>query len=330
MRGFAICCVVMIHCLPQSVDSIFIRSFLNHAVPLFLYLSGINSSMENYKPKKRVKKVVFSYIIWSLIYTLLYNYGEPQLFRKFFLSLVTFNSASGMYFIPVYIQLTLLIPIIDKMGSSRYKSIFLLISPIETFFSRIIPIFSGYHFSNLMANIRINSCLPWFSFFYLGYLVGNNKIYMKKKKEKKMILLYVILLFLSFFEGYLLFQYSPEVGVSALKLSSVLASMVFLMMISKVIKCKKKIKIDVLKYIGDYSFSIFFLHLVIIQVFNRSQMYRLFPFNALVVLIISLVFSFSSKLFCCFISWNSSTPIKQFFDSFLNFFVSGVAVVNLS
>lgn len=291
LRGFAICCVVMIHCLPQSVDSIFIRSFLNYAVPLFLYLSGINSSMENYKPKKRVKKVVFPYIIWSLIYTLLYNYRKPQLF----LNLVTFNFASIMYFIPVYIQLTLLIPIIDRMGSSRYKSIFLLISPIETFFSRIIPTFSGYHFSNLMANIRRNSCLPWFSFFYLGYLVGNNKIYMNKKKDKKMIFCYVILLFLSFFEGYLLFQYSPEVGVSALKLSNVLASMVFLMIISKVIKCKKKIKIDVLKYIGDYSFSIFFLHLVIIQVFNRSQIYLPFPFNALVVLIISLVISYLWK-----------------------------------
>lgn len=296
LRGFGICCVVMIHCIPQSLDSVFVRPFLNHSVPLFLYLSGINSSMKNYNPKKRIKKIIFPYIIWSLVYTLLYNYREPELLlKKFFLGLVTFNSAPIMYFIPVYIQLTLLIPVIDKIGNSRYKSLFFLISPIEILFSRIVPIFSGYHFSNLMLDIRRNSCLPWFCFFYLGYLVGNNKIRVNEKKDKNLMFLYIFLLFLSIFEGYCFFYYSPEVGVSALKLSSVLASIVFLMMISKVIQCKKKIKFDVLKWIGDYSFSIYLSHLAIIWVFNHGYFHHTFPLNALVVLIISFAISYMWK-----------------------------------
>lgn len=46
LRGLAIAAVVLIHCLPGSAASVALRPFLNWAVAMFLFLSGLLTTEE--------------------------------------------------------------------------------------------------------------------------------------------------------------------------------------------------------------------------------------------------------------------------------------------
>ena len=68
LRGLAIIAVVLIHNAPVGLLQVFVRPFLNFSVGLFLFLSGLLSNACNWKPLKRIKKVViptYSYIVSS-------------------------------------------------------------------------------------------------------------------------------------------------------------------------------------------------------------------------------------------------------------------------
>ena len=73
LRGLAICAVVLIHCLPQNTITIILRPFLNFAVALFLFLSGMltpQSKIDNLGLfyKRRIGKILIPYLVWSLVY----------------------------------------------------------------------------------------------------------------------------------------------------------------------------------------------------------------------------------------------------------------------
>lgn len=46
LRGLAIVAVALIHCLPESATSVALRPFLNWAVAMFLFLSGLLTTEE--------------------------------------------------------------------------------------------------------------------------------------------------------------------------------------------------------------------------------------------------------------------------------------------
>lgn len=82
---------------------------------MFLFLSGMLSSAERWNPGKRLVKVLIPYVIWTFIYVLIGNIKNPfNIPRAFFISLVTAGATAVMYYVFVYCELTLLIPVIDK------------------------------------------------------------------------------------------------------------------------------------------------------------------------------------------------------------------------
>ena len=150
LRGLAIIAVVLIHNTPGGIAQVWCRPFLNFSVGLFLFMSAMLSSVEKWNPKKRIMKVVIPYVIWTLIYVLLRNFKSPTAIPIDFVKcLLTAKSAAVMYYIFIYCEFTLLIPVIDKLARSKYKYIGFLISPLEIIAMRLIP---------LMMGITIN---PW-------------------------------------------------------------------------------------------------------------------------------------------------------------------------
>lgn len=65
LRGLAIIAVVLIHTCPNGYAQVWIRPFINWAVPLFLFLSGYLTKMDNDDwsslIKKRVLRVMIPY-----------------------------------------------------------------------------------------------------------------------------------------------------------------------------------------------------------------------------------------------------------------------------
>ena len=127
-----------------------------------------------------------------MIYVIMGNYRVlheiPIIFLK---KLITGNAAAVMYYIFVYCEFTLLIPVIDKLARSKYKYIGFLITPIEIIFMRLIPMIKGYELNKYLEVIMGISCLGWFSYYYFGYLIGNNLLNIKIKGTNTLCL-YVI------------------------------------------------------------------------------------------------------------------------------------------
>lgn len=181
LRGIAIIAVVCIHCAPGGFPQVYIRPFLNFCVGLFLFLSGLLSNAQRWHAKKRIIKLLVPYILWTFVYSILNSYQSMRLLpQNFLMGLLTASSAAVMYYVFVYIQLTLLIPAIDKLASSKFYLLGFLISPLEILIMKTIPSLAGCPFDKWLTMIIDVSCLGWFTYFYLGYILGNGLIKLKK------------------------------------------------------------------------------------------------------------------------------------------------------
>lgn len=293
LRGLAIIAVVLIHNTPISLLQVFVRPFLNFSVGLFLFLSGLLSDAYNWKPLKRIKKVVIPYVIWTFIYCFLNNYNNLSIIPTSFLkNLITARSAAMMYYIFVYCQFTLLIPWIDKLAKSKFKYLGFIIAPFEIIFMRTIPLMTNWYHTNSYIEIIMSvSCLGWFTYFYLGYLLGNNYISIKKPAKIWGGLLFASIL-LQFAEGY--WQYSKGIVNcgTQLKISTIFTGVCFTILAYQFINSKKEYNNKILKLLGDNSFGIYFSHIAVMTVLSILPFYNnvIYPLNAIIVIIVNMAF----------------------------------------
>lgn len=185
IRGLAIIAVVCIHNIPFGTAQVLWRPFLNFAVATFLFISGMLSNAQKWSPARRIRKVVIPYVIWTAIYTILFHHNAflkvPLLYIK---NLVTGRAAAIMYYVFIYCEFTLLIPLIDRLAKSKYKYFGFAFAPLEIVLVRLIPMMVGYELNRYASIIIQVSCLGWFSYFYLGYLIGNNYLYIECSAKK--------------------------------------------------------------------------------------------------------------------------------------------------
>lgn len=188
LRGLAIIAVVFIHNTPGGLYQVFCRPFLNFSVGLFLFLSGMLSNSEHWNPWKRIKKVLIPYVIWTLIYSALYHLRSLEAIPSVFLSnLVTSKAAPMLYYVFVYCELTFLIPLIDKLARSRYRYVGFVVAPVDVVLMRTLPLVMGIELNSVVTSARTISCLGWFTYYYLGYLIGNHIIEVKIKAPSRLI-----------------------------------------------------------------------------------------------------------------------------------------------
>ena len=188
IRGVCIICVILIHSISKEINihnnelNIAIRTIINFAVGVFVFLSGyfvkpdeIKKNMKTYY-KRRAKRVLIPYIIWSIIYIFLFNFKYIKTFniKKLINMFVLGNSSAQMYYIIVLLQLIAITPLLLKLANKNSKviNLFLLsITPIYT----LINGFYNYYFHN---NIYLYATLflAWITFYYLGIIFKQKKI----------------------------------------------------------------------------------------------------------------------------------------------------------
>lgn len=304
LRGGAIVAVVLIHNTPLGISQVLCRPFLNFAVGLFLFLSGFLTDYRKYNPYKRIRKVAIPYIIWTIIYAALNNAGTPEKIpTQLIKNLIAGNGAAVMYYIWVYCELTILVPLIDKLSNSKFKWIIFAISPIEIILMHTIPVVLSIELNKYIAMIMGLSCVGWFDYYYLGYLLGNGKLELRISREK-LIVLYFLSVILQIFEGYYYFSIGLTNCGTQMKLSAVFTILVVSMLAyefllkSDGIRCKLH---KLLKTIGDNSFGVFFSHLAIMHLLQLVPAYRvidIYPINGCIVLAIAITLSIAiHKLF---------------------------------
>lgn len=300
LRALAIIAVVMIHTTPSGYWQVVCRPFLNFSVAMFLFLSGYLTKTDNQDwsafYRKRIIRVLIPYVIWTVIYTL-----DSRRFDLFPLYLFAAKAQCTMYYIFVYIQFVLLTPLIGKLAVSRYKNLGWFVSPLSIIAFKYYWLFSGQEINVYLDIFWSDSCLGWFTFYYLGILLGN-KIIEKNYSMRTLSILCACSIVLQMAETYLFLNLGSENCGSQLKLSSLLTSSLCLLIAYTILKRKGSgLNNGFLVMIGDYSFGIYLCHMLIKHaLYYFVPFFRDIPFpvSSAIVVVLSFCFCYAcDKMF---------------------------------
>lgn len=296
-RALSIIAVVMIHTTPYGMWQVYCRPFINFSVATFLFLSGYLTNIENdnwsYFYKKRITRVIIPYIIWTIIYTLPYIYSGGNAF-SIIKNLITARVTGHMYYIFVYIQFVLLTPLLSRLAKSKYRNFGWFIAPISVFIFKYSTLFGEFKLNPYISLFWNDACLGWFTYYYLGLLLGN-RIIKPKYSLKSLICLYLISIVLQIFEGYIWFLHGEQNCGTQLKITSFLTSTIFLLIIYNILNYSKiEVKSKFIKLLGDHSFGIYLCHIMIMMILGRISYYTYIPYplNSFIVIIVSFVFCY--------------------------------------
>ena len=292
LRGLSIIAVVMIHNTPGGLMQVWCRPFINFGVGCFLFLSGMLSSADKWHPYKRIVKIIIPYVIWSLIYVIIGHYKQPAQIPVIYIKqLITANAAKVMYYVFIYCEFQLLIPAIDKLARSKYKWIGFAVSPIEIIVMRLTPLVTGIEWNRYIQIVIRVSCLGWFTYFYLGYLLGNGLLKIRRSTSR-LAVMWAGAMALQILEGYLYYSTGKSNCGTQVKLSAILSGVLFVMIAYQYIESDRQMtyKCKILHVLGDCSFGIFYSHLAVMAVLDHIPYYSvviIYPFNAIVTITIS-------------------------------------------
>lgn len=291
LRGIAIIAVILIHTCPKGLPQVYIRPFINFGVGMFLFLSGYLTKAQNENwlsfYKKRIGKVAFPYIIWTVIYTLLLQHPDRIIFN-----LLTARTAATFYYIPVYIQFVLLTPLLSNLIRSTRRWIGWLIAPLSVIIFLYVPLFSGVELPDKVSIIWNISCLGWFSFYFLGFAIGNHRVRINSSL-KFLITFYVVAIVLQILEG----RYWLSIGswdpATQLKLTALLTSSAAAILGYRYIVSEKfSVRPRFLAKIGDHAFGIYLTHLLFQSLLWKIPVYQQLPFIVNSFIILAISFSF--------------------------------------
>ena len=289
VRTIAICSVIAIHTVGGNPYEIYMRPFMNFGVGTFLFLSGfLTPEIKDIKTfyKKRILRVLIPYAIWSMLLCLVYgNYS------KFWFHLLTFRQSSIYYYIFVYLQITLLAPLLLKIMETRAVWSILLVSPLAIAGESIWALTGHY----LIYPDNINNCFVWMSFFYLGMLFRKQKIRHKTSCGKWGIAL-VLTMVLEICEGRFWLSFGREdLSTTQVKLSAMLVTLCVCMLVyvyitqekppKQSLRSMRRIEIFMLD-VGNSSFGIYLIHPLFLYLL-KHRMSLAFPISTFVVLGIS-------------------------------------------
>lgn len=303
-RAIAIIAVVIIHTTPAGQWQVFCKPFINFAVATFIFLSGYLTKADNENWLKfyvrRITRVLVPYIIWTVIYSIPdIQSSSPSALVK---NLLCANATTTLYYIFVYIQFVLLTPLLGKLAKSPYRHLGWLIAPLSVILFKYIPVFGDIQLGKHIEIFWNDACLGWFTFYYLGLILGN-RIIDRQFNNRNLAVLYCASLLLQMAEGYLWFTVDPAGCGSQLKLSSILSSSIFMLITYYVLeRCAPRVnrgshepKSRLLCTIGDYSFGIYLVHMMFLKGLQHLEFYSAIPYplTSLIILSVSFIFCYA-------------------------------------
>ncbi len=292
-RALAIIAVVMIHTCPPGEWQIYCRPFINFSVATFLFLSGYLTKTENdnWKAfyKNRITRVIIPYIIWTILYSSLtvLKSGDVSCIAK---NLLTARAAATMYYIFVYIQFVLLTPLLGKLAKSKYRNLGWFVAPLSTLIFKYYSLLSGIELNPYVSLFWGDCCLGWFTYYYLGLVLGNHFIE-RNFSLRSLVVLYFASMILQMAEGYGWLMLGEANCGTQIKLTSFLTSTIFLLIIYTILKKPHfAINSKFLRLLGDYSFGIYLCHIMVMRVLAKVPYYSEVPFpvNSAIVVLVSL------------------------------------------
>lgn len=284
IRTLCIFSVIMIHTTTKTLSlsgndlinypfTLFLNQLSRFAVPLFFIISAFGLKLnypQNFKYlpylRQRLSRLLLPYIFWSAVY---YYFVYPHSSGSILHALIHGSASYQLYFIPTLILFYLFFPLISRYSKFINRQTPLIVLLILQF----IILFLNYYHHPLSFSEPINVFLLNFFYFIFGVLafLNQEKILNFVKKYIKIIVpLSLIMAIYITFEGalryfktqnYLSFysQWRPSVLLYSITVFGLL------FYLGKKIKIQKKY----LKKISSYSFFVYFIHIIFIEIIQR-------------------------------------------------------------
>ena len=265
------------------------------AVPVFFMITGANlidyqdkySTKEYFK--KRIKKVVIPFIVWSTI-ALIHLICLKLISIKDINVSYIINGYTGTTFLSVYwfflciFGVYLFIPVIASIDKNKRLSVCKYLFIISFVLRCLFPFIINTFKLNISIEIPFNICTDYLMFVLLGYII--DKIEIKKKYRIIIYILGIIGLLIHLIGTYYLSNKIGQVDQTFkgyCNIPSVLYAtsiFIFVKYISNYFKSSK-----ILDKFATYTFPIYLIHFILLDIFNyyfnidtRSIIYRLgFP-----------------------------------------------------
>ena len=214
------------------------------------------------------------------------------------------------YYIFVYIQFVLLTPAIARLAKSRYSVLGWLVAPVSVIIFKYYGLFAGVELNKHVALLWSDLCLGWFTFYYLGLMLGN-RIIDRQFNLRNLVILYIASIMLQMGEGYVWSLYDMTGCGSQLKLSSLLTSAVAMLIMYALLQNKKwQPRSSLLNAIGDNSFGIYLCHLMVMALLSYIPYYSYIPFPVNSVIVVFLSFLLCRGFDIC-VKWGMRITKKQ-------------------
>ena len=321
LRVIACLMVIMIHASGYYVTknigstnfwiSNVLDSLVRVAVPIFVMISGALLLDKNYKYSKdklvsHIYKMILMFVVWSLMYTLLFDVIEPIILKHESISVfkTIINFVKGYYhlwFFYLIVGLYLILPLLRlwvKDENKKYVEYFLILSIIFTFIISWGLTIGSYYSDNIVKiseffnnKFQLKYISGYTSYFILGWYLNNYKV----NNKNRIYLLSVVSILLSIFGIYILsitldkpVQLYDYLGINVL-----IPSIALFIYVKD--KYNKKKESNIISSISKYSLGIYVIHAGVLKV-----MYKLLESlgfnnaipNILIVFIISFGVSY--------------------------------------
>ena len=167
----------------------------------------------------------------------------------------------------------------------------LAFTPIMIMLTRYLPYLGVINISDIL--VRLN-CFEWFLYYYLGILIGNGIIHIRD--GQRWTILWILSVALSMIEGlaWQRFFGNADMATSQIRFSSMLNTSVVCMMAS-IFASRNDSGLNqrlerALIQLGNYSFGIYLVHLVVIGLFSHFH-FKIwqFPLSAIITLASSVM-----------------------------------------
>lgn len=267
--GIAILCVVLIHSngyyllnvlnLGSYLEAQFVvrllDNFIHASVPMFVFIAGYKYSLNNINDEykeyvlKKIKKIIKPFLVISMIYfikNIIVNIDYFNNVRTIVIEFINifrgYNAAYQLWYIPMYIFITLTYPILYRIFNNCKVRILMILVIILTqkILGMKISLLYSYPFSFVY----------YYIFFEMGLIFHKYDVKNKiEKLDSKIISIYVVSAII------LTFNPLPE-------LYNTIQSYLLwpLCIVAYYLLSLKLINNSILNYVGKYSFYIFLLH----------------------------------------------------------------------
>ena len=286
LRAILVFFVIVIHTIYignnhlENYILISIRQLCNIAVPTFLLISGYYTNTDKINDKKylftKLKRIIIPLLFWNLIYFCI-NGASIK-------SMLLFKTEIHLYYIVVLAQLILFSPIIYKYIN---KHILYIITPLFLIIYRIF--YFKYNISIPLHNYFI---FGWLTYYIIGMKLKN----MQLNYSHKNLILFILSFTIEIIYQSIIYKYfNFNAALSQMNIINMIVSILFFRCIAPLFNNNVKVKKNILINIGDESFGIYLMHLLILHPIV-SICKNLF-YNTILIVIISA----TSTLIICFL-----------------------------